>query len=101
MVMPPLPPLHAAGVQELRRRHQDRVIAETAVFRPNGSDADSLFSRFWGHWQQQRARGAHMGERIGVQCRNTPEARGQLSSYVMQHILLCLRLNASLCPTLL
>lgn len=44
------------------RHHQDRVIAQTALFRPNGSEPDSLFGCFWDHWRRQHAGGKYMGE---------------------------------------
>lgn len=40
------------------QQHQDRVIAETAIFRPNVS---GLFLQFFEHWKQQRAEGVNMG----------------------------------------
>jgi hypothetical protein len=51
-----------AGARHVWQQHQDRVIADTALFRPNGSEPDSLFGRFWDHWRRQHARGKRMGE---------------------------------------
>lgn len=48
------------GAWLLRQEYQDRIIAETAMFRPNGN-GDSLFTQFWEHWQQERARDTTMG----------------------------------------
>lgn len=55
----------AANLEQLQQ-YQERVIAETAIFRPDGGDVNAMFPRFYEYWMEQRANGTDMGPRIFI-----------------------------------
>lgn len=44
-----------------QQEYQDRIIAETAIFRPEGGDVNAMFPRFYDYWLEQRANRTDMG----------------------------------------